>query len=62
VEVELVTFAEATRVAGTNQDQLIKHITSGILHLSIVPAALLICLDSLLHISETAKCETLAGN
>jgi hypothetical protein len=46
-EVELLTFREAAQIAGTSLDAIINRAAAGKFHLSIIPAALLICLDSL---------------
>lgn len=49
-EVELVTFAEASKIAGTSVDAVIKRAAKGEVHLGLVPEALLVCLNSLLAV------------
>lgn len=51
-DVEMVTFAEAAKIAGTEVEAVIAETAKGNVHLGIRPEALLVCLDSLLRLNE----------
>jgi hypothetical protein len=48
-EVDLVSFQEAAKIAGTNLEGIIYLASTGVLHLALTPDAFLICLNSLIN-------------
>ena len=51
-EVELVTFPAAAKIVGESVDAVIEQAAKGNIHLGIRPEAMLVCLNSLLHVKE----------